>query len=102
MGKRILFATLIGLTLAIATQAYAEAPRLFAVDSRAVAEDRYPQRVADWPGGVSSLADVTYSNIPGYRPLIMDIYMPPKGDRPAPKPLVLYVHGGGWVGTPAI
>ena len=57
--------------------------------------DVYPVHATRWPGGVTSLADVTYSVLPGYRPLIVDIYMPPKPG--GPKPLILYIHGGGWV-----
>jgi acetyl esterase/lipase len=71
------------------------APRVFPVDAKPVLEDHYPVHVTQWPGGVTSLADVTYSTIPGYRPLIVDIYMPPK--KAGPKPLVLFIHGGGWV-----
>ena len=69
--------------------------RQFDIADKPVVEDRYPDRIAHWPGGVTSLADVTYSVIDGYRPMIVDIYMPPK--QTGPKPLVLYVHGGGWV-----
>ncbi len=57
--------------------------------------DVYPDRVNRWPGGVISHADVVYSSIPGFRPMIVDIYMPTR--RGGPKPLVLYIHGGGWV-----
>ena len=71
------------------------APRDFATSDKPVLEDRYPQAVTQWPGGVTSLADVTYSTISGYRPMIVDIYMPPKAV--GPKPLILYIHGGGWV-----
>jgi acetyl esterase/lipase len=57
--------------------------------------DHYPDRVTPFSGGVTGLADVVYSTLPGFRPLIVDIYMPPKGK--APKPLILYIHGGGWI-----
>lgn len=42
-------------------------------------------------------AGLVYSCPPGYRPLFLDLHVPrhePAGDRP---PLVLWVHGGGWV-----
>ena len=85
-----------GLVMAAALTVSAQAAdRQFPVDAKPVLEDRYPQQVAKWPGGVTSLADVTYSTIPGYRPMVVDIYMPPK--KGGPKPLVLYIHGGGWV-----
>lgn len=70
--------------------------RVFPVDAKPVLDDRYPARVTHWAGGVTSLADVTYSTINGYRPMVVDIYMPPR--KGGPKPLILYIHGGGWVG----
>lgn len=69
--------------------------RVFPVDAKPVLEDRYPARVTHWAGGVTSLADVTYSTIEGYRPMVVDIYMPAR--KGGPKPLILYIHGGGWV-----
>ncbi|MDB5707645.1 MAG: alpha/beta hydrolase [Sphingomonas bacterium] len=88
------------LCLALATSAVAAAPgqRVFPTADRPPSADPYPDRVTHFPGGVTSLADVVYSVIPGYRPMILDIYMPPKGKTATPKPLVIYVHGGGWVG----
>lgn len=87
---------LMGPVQAQTPQAQTPQARDFPVGEGAVLEDRYPDRLQAWPGGVSSLADVTYSTIPGYRPMVMDIYMPPRDA--GPKPLVLFVHGGGWVG----
>ena len=49
--------------------------------------------------GVRSTADVQFWAPVGYRPLTLDIYLPP-ATMPKPKagfPLVLYVHGGGWM-----
>ena len=37
--------------------------------------------------------DVVYSEVPGYRPLELDLYLPP-GD--GPHPVIVHVHGGGW------
>ncbi len=70
--------------------------RSFPVSEKPALTDVYPDRITQWPGGVTGLADVTYSTLPGFRPLIVDIYMPQKAG--GPKPLVLYIHGGGWVG----
>lgn len=70
--------------------------RDFPVATTASQDDHYPARLTAWPDGVTSLADVTYSTIPGYRPMIVDIYLPPR--EMGPRPLILYVHGGGWVG----
>nr|AXL06000.1 dienelactone hydrolase [uncultured bacterium] len=75
---------------------YANAePRIFPVAEVASQADVYPDRVTRFPNGVTGLADVTYSVIPGFRPLVLDLYQP-TGD--ALEPLVLFVHGGGWVG----
>lgn len=57
--------------------------------------DPMPERVVNLDKGVSVSADVTYSTIPGYRPLILDLYRP--AERSAELPLVIYVHGGGWM-----
>jgi acetyl esterase/lipase len=87
------------LCLALAASAgAAPGQRVFPTADRPPSADPYPDRVTHFPGGVTSLADVVYSVIPGYRPMILDIYMPPKGRAATPKPLVIYVHGGGWVG----
>ena len=83
------------LAVCVSTPTVAATPRDFAVADHPSLDDVYPERIANWPGGVTSLADVTYSTLPGYRPLVVDIYMPPKST--APKPLVLFIHGGGWV-----
>lgn len=69
--------------------------RQFPVEARAVTDDRYPVRLQSWPDGVTSLADVTYSTIPGFRPMVMDIYLPPR--EAGPRPLIMYVHGGAYI-----
>jgi acetyl esterase/lipase len=81
--------------IGLATQPLFAKTREFPTAATAVQPDHYPDRVTHFPGGVTSLADVVYSVIPGYRPMIIDIYMPPKSN--APKPLVMYIHGGGWM-----
>lgn len=58
-------------------------------------EDRYPERRVAFPHGVTSLADVTYSAPGGFRPLTLDLYLP--RSRTAPAPVIVYVHGGGWM-----
>lgn len=83
------------LALSAGTPALAAPPRSFPVEAAPVLEDRYPVHVTTWPGGVTSLADVPYQTLSGYRPQIVDIYMPPR--TAGPKPLILYIHGGGWI-----
>jgi acetyl esterase/lipase len=86
------------LALAFASGAVAAPARTFAVADKPVPEDVYPDRVTRFSGGVTGLADVTYSSVTGYRPLVVDLYLPPRAKDARPKPLVIYIHGGGWVG----
>src|SRR5579859_1700208 len=68
-----------------------------AISAQVVPEDRYPQRHVDFPGGVVGIPDLVYANIPGFRPLHLDLYRPGPARTPAPRPFVVYVHGGGWM-----
>ena len=100
MGRTCLVVAAAVAAMGFSAVADANAPRGFGtrdfpVADRPIVEDRYPERLTHWPAGVTSLADVPYQTVPGYRPQIVDIYMPPKGK--GPHPLVVYVHGGGWV-----
>jgi acetyl esterase/lipase len=64
-----------------------------------VLEDRYPERANSFPGGVTALADVVYSVVPGFRPMILDLYLPAAAVKPATGyPVIVYIHGGGWIG----
>lgn len=56
--------------------------------------DPFAGRVVQMEGGVTATTDVVYSTIPGYRPLLVDIY---RAKSAKPQPLVIYVHGGGWM-----
>jgi acetyl esterase/lipase len=59
------------------------------------AEARYaPTPPVLYPGGVRSLRDVTYAEPLGYRPLTLDLYLPPEGV--AKRPVVVFIHGGAW------
>jgi acetyl esterase/lipase len=40
------------------------------------------------------LRDVTFAEPLGFRPLTMDLYLPPEGG--PPKPVVVFIHGGAW------
>lgn len=46
------------------------------------------------PRGARSLEGLTYSMIPGYRPLLLDVHIPEHVERP---PVVLWIHGGAWL-----
>jgi acetyl esterase/lipase len=42
---------------------------------------------------VRRVPDVVYGEVPGYRPLELDLYLPQDG---GPVPVIVHVHGGGW------
>jgi acetyl esterase/lipase len=56
--------------------------------------DPMPERILPLANGVSVSTDITFSTFPGYRPITLDLY---RQKAAAPRPLVIYVHGGGWM-----
>jgi acetyl esterase/lipase len=42
---------------------------------------------------VRRVPDLVYGEVPGYRPMELDLYLPGLG---APAPVIVHVHGGGW------
>jgi acetyl esterase/lipase len=74
------------------------------VAAQAVQVDRYPAHAAIFANGVKGVPGVVYWTQTGYRPLMLDLYLPPKSlRRPAAGfPLVVLIHGGGWMGTARI
>jgi acetyl esterase/lipase len=88
--------TLFAAVIATAAAGANAAPgaRVFPVAARPVLEDRFPNPPVAFPGGVKAWHDVVYQSVPGYRPQIVDIYVPASA---GPHPLILYIHGGGWV-----
>lgn len=88
--------TMLALSFAgAAVTATAAAPRQFAVSDKPEIADHFPTKPVLFPAGVKAYRDVTYRQVDGYRPQIVDIYVPAGAGR---HPLVLYIHGGGWVG----
>lgn len=91
----ILSATLVAPACAASAQSTSYKERILAVGVEPSMADKFPRVPVALPDGIKAWPDVTYRQIPGYRPQIVDIYVPAtKG----PHPLVLYVHGGGWMG----
>lgn len=43
---------------------------------------------------VRYIADLVYGEVPGFRPLELDLYLP--ADASSPVPVIVYLHGGGW------
>ena len=71
---------------------------LFAI-ARGQEDHKLPVRYAptpavSYPGGVRNLRDVQFAELSGFRPLTLDLYLPPQHG--APKPAVVFVHGGAW------
>jgi acetyl esterase/lipase len=57
--------------------------------------DPMPERRVSFPAGVTASTDIVFSTIPGYRPITLDLYR--KTSASGPQPLVIYIHGGGWM-----
>jgi len=91
--KLALACALMGTALLCAEPASA-AQRDFPVGNEAVLADNYPARQVAFPKGITGYPDVVYSVLPGFRPLVVDIYT--RSGSGARRPLVLFIHGGGW------
>lgn len=63
---------------------------------QAVGADSLTSLSAAYPGGVTGLPEQTYQTLPGYRPMKLDLFLPPQSFA-GPRPLIVYVHGGGWM-----
>lgn len=82
-------------TALFAAPAQAATERSFPVADKPVMADQFPIVPVSFPQGVKGYRDIVYQQINGHVPQVVDIYVPAsKG----PHPLVLYIHGGGWVG----
>jgi acetyl esterase/lipase len=87
----------LGAAAALALAAGAEAAPVKAdVADKVVSADSFPKLKATFPAGVTGHPDIVYSTIGGFRPLTLDLYTPAKSA--AARPLVIYIHGGGWMG----
>ncbi len=96
MHKRITLSLGLALGLALLAahgQVHAQAPTPATAPEPALG-DPMPDRILTLANGVTVNADIAYSVIPGYRPIILDLYRP--AAQTGPLPLVLYIHGGGW------
>ncbi|MDB5689831.1 MAG: dienelactone hydrolase [Sphingomonas bacterium] len=91
---RIVTAAAVAATVACPTGVWAQG-RDFPVAATPVLEDRFPSVPVAFPQGVKAWRDIVYQAVPGFRPQIIDVYVPAA---PGPHPLILYIHGGGWMG----
>jgi acetyl esterase/lipase len=67
----------------------------FAVTDRLNPVDALPERETRWGDPHVTLSQITYATLPGFRPLRLDLYRA-RADTNTPRPLVVYLHGGGW------
>lgn len=92
----------LGLILAAAVAAPSAAAQPAArpaITAQAERIDRYPAQPASFAGGVIGWPSLVYAQPEGYRGLTLDLYLPPASRaRPAAGyPLVVFIHGGGWL-----
>ena len=68
-------------------------------DVTAVGADSFANVSVAFPDGVRGYPDIPYQTLTGYRPMKLDLFLPPPRFTSAgPRPWVMYIHGGGWVG----
>lgn len=67
-----------------------------AISAKSVRDDTFPTVEARYPGGIVARGHVEYANYVGYRPLQLDLYLHADRATAKPRPLVIWVHGGGW------
>ena len=84
------------LTLLLSLPAQAAEPPVpaFEVLERLSPVDPLPERETRWNHPGVTLTALTYSTVPGYRPLRLDLYR--QAGSTAARPLVVFIHGGGW------
>lgn len=105
MGLRLALATVALGMMPIAGPAMAQSNGKEIADStvigagvQAVGADSFAATRVDFADGVTGYPDITYQTLPGYRPLKLDLFLPPASFAAAgPRPLIVYVHGGGWM-----
>ena len=61
-----------------------------------VLDDHYPSPKVIFGADVESYPDLVYDTPAGFRPLRLDVYRQLTAREP--RPLVVYIHGGGWQG----
>lgn len=101
LKKMIIPVVMILVSLFVSSPVMAKMPVPFPkVDVDVVMADHYPVQDISFPDGVRGIPALIYWQPTGYRPLKLDLYLPPVAfKRPDTGfPLVIYIHGGGWTG----
>jgi acetyl esterase/lipase len=81
---------------AIASVATADTGKQPGISAKSVRDDIFPITEARYPGGIVARGHVEYANYVGYRPLQLDLYLHADRAKAKARPLVIWVHGGGW------
>jgi len=81
------------LTLLLCAAAAAQQPEA-KILSDAAREDVFVRGATSFPKGVRAYHGIEFENLVGYRPVEMDLYLP--AESATLKPVVIWVHGGGW------
>jgi acetyl esterase/lipase len=85
------------LAFLIAQPAAAQAPPVDPeIAALTVRDDVFPMPTVRFPGGIVAKPDVEFSNLIGFRPLLLDLYMHEDAATAPARPLVIWLHGGGW------
>jgi acetyl esterase/lipase len=92
---KTVFAAALCASLVAASAALAQ-PVTADIAPKVVSDDRIANTPVAYPGGVQAHKDLVYSTVNGFRPVTLDLYTPRAGG--GAKPLVIYIHGGGWTG----
>jgi acetyl esterase/lipase len=105
LNRSGMFGVALGWSLALAAQATPDAGADVAARAEvgvavtAVGADSFARAVVEFPGGVKAYPAIPYETLMGYRPMTLDLFLPPASFKSkGPRPLLIYVHGGGWVG----
>ncbi|MBL8270736.1 alpha/beta hydrolase [Steroidobacter sp.] len=92
LGRQLGAAVLAALLNLVTTQVRAEV--VADIAAAPVLDDHYPSAKVSFGTDVESYPDVVFSTLQGFRPLRLDIYRQVASN--TPRPLVIYIHGGGW------
>lgn len=92
--RQVMHRLALSLALAVPMAAAAPGAQTVPIADTPATQDRLPRASVDLDG-IRVLPDLVYAEQPGFRPLRLDLYLPP-GQEGVRRPLLIFVHGGGW------
>ncbi|MES2288121.1 MAG: alpha/beta hydrolase [Pseudomonadota bacterium] len=87
---------LVPMPLLLAASAWPALAATPAISAKSFRDDAFPQVEARYPGGIVARPHVEFANYVGYRPLQLDLYLHADRAKAKARPLVIWIHGGGW------